>query len=81
MASGITTNNTNNEETNTSEVPFGTSATEANDQVYDLFCQAAQNITLTVGSDAQDYVKGQKEDLKLMKHSIHISKKPKDLED
>ena len=63
------------------EVPFGSSCNETKENAYSVFTAAAQCISLTMGSDAQDYVKGQKEDLKLMRHSIHISKRPKDLED
>ena len=42
---------------------------------------AAKGICLTMGGEAFDYREGQKEDLKPMRHSIRISKEPKNLSD
>ena len=54
---------------------------ETKEITYDFFTKAAQSISLTMGDDADGYLKDQKEDLKPKQFSIRISKKPKNLQD
>lgn len=71
----------NNAELEEGELKTANAESGTNVNAYGFFTRAAQAISLTMGADHQYYAQNVKENLKPMKHSIRISKQPKNLED
>jgi hypothetical protein len=76
IGSGIATCCTLSAKAKETEVSAAGAFAETNENAYEYFTKAAKGISLTLGSEAIDYRVDQREDLKPMRHSIRISKKP-----
>ena len=81
MRTGITAGSTVSGKAKETEAAATSAFVGTKEEAYNVFTSAARGITLTMGADADDYRLHQAEDLKPMRHSIRIAKKPKNLDD